>query len=254
MGNSNVAVICDGLTKVFGEGDEAIHALRGVELEVRFGESTFLVGPSGSGKTTLLCVIAALLNPTSGRLEVLGENMHELVGRRRILFRRKNLGFVFQSFNLIPSLTAAENAAVPLMIDGVSRKTAVARANDLLDSLGLESRKSAFPSHLSSGQQQRVAIARALIHDPRLILCDEPTAALDGDMGHSVMRLLTSVAVRPDRAVVVVTHDSRTFEFAETMAFMTDGVIVRSQSGKRQKLLSRPASEYPTTVEPQGMP
>jgi len=219
------AVMCSGVEKWFGGGDTRIQVLRKLDLTIKMGELAMLVGPSGCGKTTLISVIAGLLDPTAGEVEVLGEHPHRLTAQDQILFRRENLGFVFQQFNLLPSLTAAENVAVPLFVAGWNRRTAVEKAEDLLATLGLEGRTRAYPSHLSGGQQQRVALARAIIHEPRLIVCDEPTSALDAKSGMKVMELLSEVAVRPDRAVIVVTHDSRVFEFADTIAHMEDGRI-----------------------------
>jgi putative ABC transport system ATP-binding protein len=225
-----IAVRCRGLSKEFGEGDARIQVLRGVDLTVQLGEMTFLVGPSGSGKTTLLSVIAGLLDKSGGALEVMGQHLDQLPGQDRIRFRRQNLGFVFQQYHLLPALTAAENAAIPLLAAGVKRPMAIARAVALLEQLGMETRVHALPAHLSGGQQQRVAIARALIHEPYLVLCDEPTAALDHDTGHAVMDLLAGVALRPDRAVIIVTHDNRILEFADRIAFMDDGHITRVQT------------------------
>ena len=226
MESNGYAISCQGVQKHYGEGDTRIDALRGVDFDARFGELSFLVGPSGCGKTTLLCVIAGLLDRTGGDLTVLGQIPDELSGGDRVLFRRKNLGFVFQQYNLLPALTAAENVAVPLLAAEVPRKQALDRAKSLLVRLGLEKRIEAFPSKLSGGQQQRVALARALIHEPRIVVCDEPTAALDHATGESVMELLASSAVKPDRAVVVVTHDSRVFHHADSIARMDDGKIV----------------------------
>jgi putative ABC transport system ATP-binding protein len=174
-------------------------------------------------------VIAGLLDATGGEISVLGQNMGELSGTESVLFRRKNLGFVFQQYNLLPALTAVENAAVPLLAAGVARKRAVDQASALLAELGLERRLHALPSQLSGGQQQRVALARALVHKPRLIVCDEPTSALDHETGRAVMDLLTKVAARRDRGVIVVTHDSRVFDFADRIAHMDDGRIVRTE-------------------------
>src|SRR6266702_1628116 len=217
------AVACRQVKKEFGEGDNRALVLRGVDFDVRFGEMTLLVGPSGCGKTTLLSVIAGLLNATAGHISVLGRTMNEFSGSESILFRRKNLGFVFQQYNLLPALTAAENAAVPLLAAGVPRKRAVNQAAALLVKLGMEERLDTLPSKLSGGQQQRVALARALVHEPRLILCDEPTAALDHATGEAVMELLAENAVHPDRAVIVVTHDTRVFHHADAIAHMDDG-------------------------------
>jgi len=221
----NAAVACSRVTKHFGEGDNRVEVLRGVDLTIPFGEMTLLVGPSGCGKTTMLSVIAGLLNRSGGELNVLGRDLAGLSGAEAVLFRRRNLGFVFQQFNLLPSLTAAENAAVPLLAAGVRKKQAVDKAGALLDQLGMGSRITAFPNQLSGGQQQRVALARALVHDPRLVVCDEPTSALDHETGQVVMDLLTRIAVKPGRAVVVVTHDSRVFSFADRIAHMDDGRI-----------------------------
>ena len=225
------AVICRGICKTFGEGGTRLEVLRGVDFEARPGELTFIVGPSGCGKTTLLSVIAGLLDATLGDVELFGENIARLPGRERILFRRSQLGFVFQQCNLLPALTAAENAAVPLFAAGANRREAVARGADLLARLGLEHRLRAFPPKLSGGEQQRVALARALVHEPRLIICDEPTAALDHAAGEAVMELLASTAVQPGRAVIVVTHDTRVFHFAHTIAQLDDGRIVDVRPG-----------------------
>src|SRR5215510_8911709 len=231
--SSEIAVQCRGVRKEFGNGGGKVLALRGVDLDVRYGAMTLLVGPSGCGKTTLLSVITGLLNSSGGEVRVLGEQVDELSGSESILFRRKNLGFVFQQYNLLPALTAAENSAVPLLASGVPRRKAVEEAKHLLETLGMGDRADALPKQLSGGQQQRVALARALVHKPRLLVCDEPTAALDADTGHAVMDLLAAEAVRAERAVIVVTHDSRIFAFADTIARMDDGIIVRVEEGLR---------------------
>jgi len=230
---SSNAVSCRRVEKEFGTGGNRALVLRGVDFDVRFGEMTLLVGPSGCGKTTLLSVIAGLLDATAGEISVLGQNMDDLSGRDAVLFRRRNLGFVFQQYNLLPALTAAENAAVPLLAAGMPRKRAVERASALLAELGLEHRLNALPNQLSGGQQQRVALARALVHEPSLIVCDEPTSALDHEAGQAVMELLTKVAVRDDRAVIVVTHDSRVFDFADRIAHMDDGRIIRTEAPRK---------------------
>ena len=226
MTTTDLAVSCRDVRKHFGEGEARIEALRGVDFGVRFGELSFLVGPSGCGKTTLISVVAGLLDRTAGDLAILGTPVDDFSDTERVLFRRKNVGFVFQQYNLLPAFTAAENVAVPLLAAGVQRKEAVSRAGDLLSRLGLGSRTGALPRTLSGGQQQRVALARALVHGPRLVVCDEPTAALDHATGEAVMELLASNAVHPDRAVIVVTHDSRVFHYAHSIARMDDGRIV----------------------------
>jgi putative ABC transport system ATP-binding protein len=225
------AVECRELRKTFGDGDARIDVLRGVNLSAAAGKLTFVVGPSGCGKTTLLSVIAGLLDATDGEVEVFGKNVSALGAEERIDFRRANLGFVFQQYNLLPALSAAENAAVPLLAAGLTRREALDRARSWLERLGLADRLETKPAKLSGGQQQRVALARALVHEPRLVICDEPTGALDHATGEAVMELLASAAVQPERAVIVVTHDTRVFHFAHRIAQMNDGAIVAVTEG-----------------------
>src|SRR5216117_250694 len=224
------AVQCRDLRKDFGEGATQVQVLRGVDFDARQGQLTFLVGPSGCGKTTLISVIAGLLNSSGGEVELFNQQVEKFSARERILFRRKNLGLVYQQYNLLPALTSAENAAVPLLAAVVRRRAAVDQAKAVLVKLGMEERLDTLPSKLSGGQQQRVALARALVHEPRLILCDEPTAALDHATGEAVMDLLAGNAVHPDRAVIVVTHDTRVFHHADAIAHMDDGRIVKTES------------------------
>jgi len=221
------AVVCRGVTKEFGQGGTRTQALRGVDLEAEAGRVTLLVGPSGCGKTTLISLIAGLLDPTDGEVTVLGQDLGRLTGRQLARFRGENIGFVFQQYNLLPSLTAAENAAVPLLIARRSRAEAVGRASEVLAEVGLGDRVHALPSELSGGQQQRIAIARALVHEPRLLVCDEPTSALDAQAGQNVMELLKQVALQPGRAVIIVTHDSRVFGFGDRIVHMSDGRVER---------------------------
>ena len=232
--NQSIAISCRGVHKHFGNGAR-VQALRGVDFEARLGELTFIVGPSGCGKTTLLSVITGLLDATAGDVELFGHHPGQLPPMERILFRRENIGFVFQQYNLLPALTAAENAAVPLIAAGIKRTEAVDRAKSLLDQLGLNGRRDALPSTLSGGEQQRVAIARALVHEPRLVVCDEPTAALDHATGEAVMKLVAANAVHPDRAAVVVTHDARVFHYADVIAHMDDGRIVKTERNGHQE-------------------
>lgn len=222
---SGLAVHCKNVTKHYGSGDNKVMALRGVDLDIAYGQLMMLVGPSGCGKTTLISVIAGILDRDEGDCTVFGLDYASISQRQRTLWRGQNIGFVFQAFNLLPTLTAAENAAVPLMILGEGRQSAVKKAEEVLARVGLEGRSKSLPSQLSGGQQQRVAIARALVHQPRLIVCDEPTSALDEHTGHSVMRLLKGVAMAEDRALVIVTHDARIFSFADRIATMNDGVV-----------------------------
>lgn len=220
-----VAVRCHGVTKSYGVGDAKVAALRSVDLEVRTGELMMLVGPSGCGKTTLISVIAGILDQDAGECLVFDQNLKDMGQRDKTRFRGRDVGFVFQAYNLLPTLTAAENVAVPLLISQVGRREAIQRAKDLLTQVGLGERTDALPAQLSGGQQQRVAIARALVHDPRLIVCDEPTSALDHDSGRKVLELLRTVARGSDRALVIVTHDARIFDFADRIAKMDDGRI-----------------------------
>jgi len=184
------------------------------------------VGPSGCGKTTLLSVIAGILDADEGEVAIFGSDITAMSDRAKTRFRAGNIGFVFQQYNLLPALTAAENAAIPLVIAGWRRDPAIRRAGEVLASIGMGKKVNSLPSQLSGGQMQRVAIARALVHDPRLLVCDEPTAALDHDTGLTVMELLREAAVRPDRAVAVVTHDNRVFQFGDRIAHMDDGRVV----------------------------
>jgi putative ABC transport system ATP-binding protein len=226
------AIRCRGLSKTFGSGDTRVQALRGIDLEIMPGAITLLVGPSGCGKTTLISVIAGLLDPSEGSLHVLGKDLIALDRHALVDFRGRNLGFVFQQYNLLPAMNAAENACLPLLVAGVPRRAAVAAAREALARVGLADRAHAFPSQLSGGQQQRVAIARALVHKPRLLVCDEPTAALDAHAGQTVMELFSEVAVEPDRAVIIVTHDNRILHYGQRIIHMSDGRIDRVEENE----------------------
>ena len=228
------AVVLRGLTKTFGTGDTRTTAINDVSLELPYGEMVLLVGESGCGKTTLISVVAGLLDPTAGEVEVLGRNMTKMWGGEKVRFRGTHIGFVFQQYNLLPSLNAAENACVPLLIAGWNRRKAIERASDILTKVGLGNRLKSYPNQLSGGQQQRVAIARALVHDPQLLVCDEPTAALDAASGRTVMELIKCVAVQPDRAVIVVTHDSRVYDFGDRIVSMSDGKILSAEKTERK--------------------
>jgi putative ABC transport system ATP-binding protein len=236
-GDVEPAVRCRGLAKTFESGGTKVQALRGVDLEISPGAITLLVGPSGCGKTTLISIIAGLLDPSEGSLHVLGNDLSALSPRPLVDFRARNLGFVFQQYNLLPSLSAAENACLPLLVGGVARRKALAAAREALARVGLENRADAFPSQLSGGQQQRVAIARALVHKPRLLVCDEPTAALDGSAGQTVMELFSEVAVQPDRAVIIVTHDNRILHYGRQIIHMSDGRIERAEQNENHLTL-----------------
>lgn len=235
----DVAVHCRDLVKEFGSGDTRVRALRGLNLDIYSGQLTLLVGPSGCGKTTLLSTVVGLLDPTSGELVVLGNDMMVMSRRQKQRFRRDNVGFVFQQYNLLPALSAAENVIVPLVIAGESRRQALPKAIALLEQLRMGHRIHSLPTTLSGGEQQRVAIARALVHEPRLLVCDEPTSALDAATGHTIMEILREAALAPGRAVIVVTHDSRIFEFGDRIARMDDGQIIEI---KENGQLGRPMS------------
>jgi putative ABC transport system ATP-binding protein len=222
---NELAVHCRGVVKTYGTGSAAVVALRGIDLDVYTGELLMLVGPSGCGKTTLISVVAGILDRDTGTCDVFGQDFTRMSPGARTRWRGQSVGFVFQSFNLLPPLTAAENAAIPLLIAGMPRRAALAKARKVLDRVGLGDRTESKPLDLSGGQQQRVAIARALVHDPRLIVCDEPTSSLDHETGHSVMTIMREVATAPGRALVIVTHDSRIFSFADRIAKMDDGHI-----------------------------
>ena len=223
---SSLAVHCTSIIKTYGSGNEIVTALNGINLEVYPGELMMLVGPSGCGKTTLISIIAGILDQDEGDCLVFGKNFRRMNQVEKTRYRGHSIGFVFQSYNLIPSLSAAENVAVPLLINGVKRGEAIEKAKETLKNVGLADKIKVLPSDLSGGQQQRVAIARALVHDPKLIVCDEPTSALDHETGHKVMELLGYVALCSGRSLVIVTHDARIFSFADRIAMMDDGKIV----------------------------
>jgi putative ABC transport system ATP-binding protein len=215
-----------GVTKAFGEGATEVRALKEVDFNVHTGELLLLVGPSGCGKTTLLSVLAGILDASEGEVNVFGTRIDQLDQAAKTTFRRDNIGFIFQQYNLLPTLTAAENVAVPLLVRREDFEQAVAKARRYLEKVGLAERADFLPSQLSGGQQQRVAIARALITEPRLIVCDEPTAALDGETGKMILEMFRSTALTNERAIVVVTHDSRIFPYGDRIAEMLDGRIL----------------------------
>ncbi len=184
-----------------------------------------LVGPSGCGKTTLISIIAGILSPTKGTVETCSKPITQLRDAEKVTFRRENIGFVFQQYNLLPALTSSENAAIPLVAAGIPMAKAAKEAGAILARIGMGAHVNKLPNQLSGGQQQRVAIARAIVHAPRLIVCDEPTAALDAESGQTVLEILRQAALAPGRAVIVVTHDSRIYHFADRIIAMEDGRI-----------------------------
>ncbi len=225
------AVSCLGVTKRFGAGPAAVDALRGVDLTVYRGEVLMLVGPSGCGKTTLLSIISGLLSADGGTCTIFDQDWAALPPVEKTVLRGRTLGFVFQSFHLIPSLSAVENAAIPLIIGRMQRSEAFKTARILLEQLGLGHRANALPATLSGGEQQRVAIARALVHRPSLIVCDEPTSALDHETGNQVMAMLREIVMgqHSTRSMVIVTHDARILTYADRIARMDDGRIIENQ-------------------------
>jgi len=233
---SNIAVRTTTVCKGFGLGESRTEVLKEVNFEARMGELLMLVGPSGCGKTTLLSVIAGTLSIDQGEVEVFNSPLHRLDKQAVTQFRAANIGFIFQQYNLIPTLNCIENVSVPLRIQGASATAAESKAAQMLEIVGLGNRMHHRPSLLSGGQQQRVAIARALVHDPRLIICDEPTAALDRENGIKVMEILKNVAAKPDRCVVIVTHDNRIFKYADRMTHMEDGRIYRTDRSQAAAL------------------
>jgi putative ABC transport system ATP-binding protein len=230
-----IAVHAQNIVKSFGDGGSKLTVLKGIDFDARDGEIMMLVGPSGCGKTTLLSILAGTLRSESGSVEVFGQRVDRMSNGVVTNFRAQNIGFIFQSFNLIPTLNCAENVSVPLLIQGVAPRKAEAKAREVLAKVGLGERWKHRPNQLSGGQQQRVAIARALVHEPRLIICDEPTAALDAKNGALVMDLFEKIARVPGRCVIIVTHDNRIFSHADRIAQMDDGQIVEVHDVDREK-------------------
>jgi putative ABC transport system ATP-binding protein len=220
-----VAIEVRDLTKTYAEGTAAARALDGVNLDVQAGEVTLLMGPSGSGKTTLVSIMGAILRPSSGSVKIAGREITGLPERELPAVRLNHIGFVFQGFNLFPTLTALENVELALKLKKVRGAEARARARTLLDDVALSDKYHAYPADLSGGQKQRVAIARALAGQPDIVLADEPTAALDKDSGRTVMKLLHALARDKGRAVVIVTHDLRVLEYADRIVRIEDGRV-----------------------------
>ena len=220
------AIEVSHVVKDFPVGNQSLRVLHDISATIRMGELTMLVGPSGCGKTTLISILSGILSASGGAVNVLGHPLMEMSDSAKVLFRRTNIGFIFQQYNLLPALTAAQNAAMPLVAAGIAMEMAVVQARRILEDIGMQGQTEKLPRMLSGGQQQRVAIARALVHNPKLIVCDEPTAALDAKTGQQVMEILRTVANAPDRAVLIVTHDNRVFHFADRILAMSDGRLV----------------------------
>lgn len=219
------AIVTKSVEMEFKSQKRCFQVLKGIDLAIPKGNIQLLMGPSGSGKTTLLSILAGLMTPTRGKVSLLGEDITNMSRHKLAQFRQKNIGFIFQNFNLFPALTASENIEVALNIQGVNDKTAKYQARLLLEQVGLENQAAQKPSDLSGGQKQRVAIARALAGSPRLIMADEPTAALDSKSGHSVIQLLRSLAKEQGCTVLMVTHDPRIIDVADSVTYLEDGVL-----------------------------
>jgi len=224
------------LKKTLGRGPGQVQALRGIDLSLRRGELTLLMGPSGSGKTTLLLILGCMLTPSSGTLSICGTSTGDADKEALAKLRRDHFGFVFQSYHLFPTLTAAQNVQLALDIRGEHGRAAAKRAREALGLVGLEQKARSRPNALSGGEQQRVAIARAIVANPSVILADEPTSALDGDNGRTIMRILAETAHERDRAVLVVTHDPRIIPFADRIIEIEDGLLVNEKSDGPEQL------------------
>lgn len=224
------------LSKVYGSGHTQVKAVDDISLEINDGEIVLVMGPSGSGKTTFLTMIGALLKPSSGEIMFKEKNLAQMSEHDLPKFRLQNLGFVFQSFNLLSSLTAIENVAVPLIAAGIKKKEAFTKAKDSLEKLDLGQRLNNLPRDLSGGEKQRVSIARALVNDPKIILADEPTANLDSEIGHEVMKLFCSIGCEQRKTVIIVSHDERIKDVAHRVLYIEDGKLVREEKGHHEEV------------------
>ena len=239
------AIAVRELKKTYAEGRSGVTALRGVNLDANAGELLMLMGPSGSGKTTLLSIMGCILSATSGSVRIAGQEVTGLNQKQLPAVRLQHIGFIFQGFNLFPTLTASENVELMLDLKGVRAIEAKKRARELLTQVGLGDKHKSFPTDLSGGQKQRVAIARALAGEPEIILADEPTAALDSHIGRNVIQMLSELAHTRRRAVVVVTHDSRVLDFADRIVRIEDGVVASPDLPERMP---------PAGILPNGLP
>jgi putative ABC transport system ATP-binding protein len=231
---SNYALETESVIKTYQSDSGTIHAVDDVSLQVKAGEFVALVGPSGSGKTTMLSILAALLQPTSGKVLLDGQDLANMDDVQRVAMRREKIGFTFQANNLVPYLTALENVELMLRLNNRLDKTGKMRAQELLARLGLGERLHNLPGQMSGGQQQRVAIARALIHNPSLVLADEPTASLDTERAYQVVETFAGLIHEQNRAGIMVTHDLRMCEFVDRILQMQDGKLVRIYSSRSE--------------------
>ncbi|MEM1371143.1 MAG: ABC transporter ATP-binding protein [Pseudomonadota bacterium] len=219
-------LIAHGIVKELGRGAGKVQALKGVDLELVPGELTLLMGPSGSGKTTLLSILGCIMTASDGDLSIAGHATKGLQPEELADIRREHMGFIFQSYNLFPTLTALENVRIALDVRGTKGFAAASRSEEVLRQVGLGHRLMSYPGNMSGGEQQRVAVARAIASSPAIVLADEPTAALDSENGHAVMELLATIAHEQDRSVLAVTHDPRTLAYADRVVRIEDGLIV----------------------------
>ena len=229
-----IAAQLRNVTKELGEGAGKITAVDDVSLTLHPGQLTLLMGPSGSGKTTLISILGCILSPTSGEVIVAGENTRGMTPDKLAKVRRRHIGFIFQSYNLFPTLSATENVRLALDVRGMASSQAKEKTEKALHAVGLKHRMGSFPRQMSGGEQQRVAIARALAGSPTVILADEPTAALDSENGHAVMALLADIAQQEDRAILAVTHDPRTLSYADRILRIEDGRIVDDELNTKE--------------------
>ncbi len=230
-----VALRASKLSKWFGEGEAKTFAVKDISFEAYAGEILFIVGPSGSGKTTLLSMISGILEPNSGEVWVGESDLWKLTSNQLANFRLNKIGFVFQDFHLFPRLTTAENVAIPLILRRVNWAEAVDTARKYLDIVGLKNKADLPPMKLSGGEQQRVAIARAIAAQPDILIFDEPTASLDGDTGRKILEFIRTEILNPNRCIIIVTHDSRIFEYADAMMKMEDGKLIEIERLANEK-------------------
>ncbi|HEY4694563.1 MAG TPA: ABC transporter ATP-binding protein [Candidatus Nanoarchaeia archaeon] len=231
-----MSLVANNITKVFGKGHTSVKAVNNVSLNILPGEVVLIMGPSGSGKTTLITILGGLLSPNEGSVVINHEDITKLKEDKLPSFRLENIGFIFQSFNILSALNATENVAVPLIARGISQKKATEAAQDFLKRLGLGERLNNRPSDLSGGEKQRVAIARALVTNPSIILADEPTANLDSKNGHEVMLKLCGVACEENKSVVIVSHDQRIKDIAHRVLWIEDGKLTKEEEGNHKKV------------------
>jgi putative ABC transport system ATP-binding protein len=242
------AVRVKGLTKHYESGETSVEALKGIDLTIEDGEFVAVMGPSGSGKSTLMHILGALENRTAGSVEIGGEELGQLDDKALTLLRRDKVGFIFQFFNLLPTMTAAENVMLPSLIAGEKASELRARAQELLDLVGLTERTEHLPSQLSGGEQQRVSVARSLMREPELLLADEPTGNLDSKNGAAVLDMLREVQQKQNHTIMMVTHDAQAASRASRVIFLRDGLIAGEIPGGDPDAITRQFAALERTV------